>query len=99
MDIKEINKRTIEQFRAGGPIDGMHRERLVLLDDNRSQIRSAAHDPNDVRPRRWAVTGHRLEHGRAERPRLVRQFMRQSAGDGRNRRRTLYGSRQPADRR
>lgn len=31
MDIKEINKRTIEQFRAGGPIDGMHRERLVLL--------------------------------------------------------------------
>ena len=31
MDIKEINRRTIEQFRAGGPIEGMHRERLVLL--------------------------------------------------------------------
>ena len=31
MDIKEINRKTIEQFRAGGPIDGMHRERLVLL--------------------------------------------------------------------
>jgi deazaflavin-dependent oxidoreductase (nitroreductase family) len=31
MDIKEINRRTIEQFRAGGEIDGMHRDRLVLL--------------------------------------------------------------------
>jgi deazaflavin-dependent oxidoreductase (nitroreductase family) len=31
MDIKEINRRTIEQFRAGGEIDGMHRDRIVLL--------------------------------------------------------------------
>ena len=31
MDIKEINRKTIEQFRAGGPIEGMHRERLILL--------------------------------------------------------------------
>jgi deazaflavin-dependent oxidoreductase (nitroreductase family) len=31
MDIKEINRRTIEQFRAGGEIDGMHRDRLLLL--------------------------------------------------------------------
>ena len=31
MDIRETNKRVIEQFRAGGEIDGMHRERLVLL--------------------------------------------------------------------
>ncbi len=31
MDIKEINRTTIEQFRAGGEIPGMHRERLVLL--------------------------------------------------------------------
>ncbi len=31
MDIKEINRKTIEQFRAGGEIPGMHRERLVLL--------------------------------------------------------------------
>ena len=31
MDIRDINRRTIEQFRAGGPIEGMHRERLVLL--------------------------------------------------------------------
>ena len=31
MDMKETNRRVIEQFRAGGPIDGMHRERLVLL--------------------------------------------------------------------
>jgi deazaflavin-dependent oxidoreductase (nitroreductase family) len=31
MDIKETNQRVIEQFRAGGEIDGMHRERLLLL--------------------------------------------------------------------
>jgi deazaflavin-dependent oxidoreductase (nitroreductase family) len=31
VDIKEINRKTIEQFRAGGPIEGMHRERLILL--------------------------------------------------------------------
>lgn len=31
MDVREVNKRVIEQFRAGGEVDGMHRERLVLL--------------------------------------------------------------------
>jgi deazaflavin-dependent oxidoreductase (nitroreductase family) len=31
MDIKQINARVIEQFRAGGPIEGMHRDRLLLL--------------------------------------------------------------------
>lgn len=31
MDMKEINRKTIEQFRAGGDIEGMHRERLLLL--------------------------------------------------------------------
>ena len=31
MDVKEINKRVIEQFRAGGEIEGMHREGLLLL--------------------------------------------------------------------
>ncbi len=31
MDVKEINRRVIEQFRAGGPVEGMHRERLLLL--------------------------------------------------------------------
>lgn len=31
MDVKETNRRVIEQFRAGGPVDGMHRDRLVLL--------------------------------------------------------------------
>jgi deazaflavin-dependent oxidoreductase (nitroreductase family) len=31
MDVREVNKRVIEQFRAGGAVDGMHRERLVLL--------------------------------------------------------------------
>jgi deazaflavin-dependent oxidoreductase (nitroreductase family) len=31
MDIKEINRRVIEQFRAGGEIEGMQRDRLLLL--------------------------------------------------------------------
>ncbi|WP_103347509.1 nitroreductase/quinone reductase family protein [Amycolatopsis sp. CA-128772] len=31
MDVRETNRRVIEQFRAGGEVDGMHRERLALL--------------------------------------------------------------------
>jgi deazaflavin-dependent oxidoreductase (nitroreductase family) len=31
MDVRETNRRVIEQFRAGGPVEGMHRDRLVLL--------------------------------------------------------------------
>jgi len=31
MDVSEINKRVIEQFRSGGDIEGMHRDRLLLL--------------------------------------------------------------------
>lgn len=31
MDMEAINRKVIEQFRAGGEIDGMHRERLLLL--------------------------------------------------------------------
>lgn len=31
MDIRDVNRRVIEQFRAGGEIDGMHRNRIVLL--------------------------------------------------------------------
>jgi len=31
MDYREINRRVIEQFRGGGEIEGMHRDRLLLL--------------------------------------------------------------------
>lgn len=31
MDIRAVNRRVIEQFRAGGEVEGMHREVLVLL--------------------------------------------------------------------
>jgi deazaflavin-dependent oxidoreductase (nitroreductase family) len=31
VDVQATNRRVIEQFRAGGEVDGMHRERLVLL--------------------------------------------------------------------
>jgi deazaflavin-dependent oxidoreductase (nitroreductase family) len=31
MDVRETNHRVITQFRAGGEVDGMHRERLALL--------------------------------------------------------------------
>jgi deazaflavin-dependent oxidoreductase (nitroreductase family) len=34
MDIRETNRRVIAQFRAGGPIEGMHRERILLLTTN-----------------------------------------------------------------
>ena len=30
-DVREVNERVVEQFRAGGEVDGMHRERLLLL--------------------------------------------------------------------
>lgn len=31
MDIQEINRRVIEQLRSGAPIEGMNRDRLLLL--------------------------------------------------------------------
>jgi deazaflavin-dependent oxidoreductase (nitroreductase family) len=31
MDMQETNRKVIEQFRAGGEIEGMHRGRLLLL--------------------------------------------------------------------
>jgi deazaflavin-dependent oxidoreductase (nitroreductase family) len=31
VDIADVNRRVIEQFRAGGEVEGMHREVLVLL--------------------------------------------------------------------
>jgi deazaflavin-dependent oxidoreductase (nitroreductase family) len=31
MNMKDVNRRVVEQFRAGGEIQGMHRDRLVLL--------------------------------------------------------------------
>jgi deazaflavin-dependent oxidoreductase (nitroreductase family) len=31
VDVKEINRKVIEQFRAGGEVEGMHRDRLLLL--------------------------------------------------------------------
>lgn len=31
MNIKEINRKVVEQFRSGGPVEGMNRDRLLLL--------------------------------------------------------------------
>jgi deazaflavin-dependent oxidoreductase (nitroreductase family) len=31
MGIRDVNRRVIEQFRVGGEIEGMHRDRIVLL--------------------------------------------------------------------
>jgi deazaflavin-dependent oxidoreductase (nitroreductase family) len=31
MDILDTNRRVVEQFRAGGEVEGMHRDRLLLL--------------------------------------------------------------------
>jgi hypothetical protein len=30
-DVKAVNERVVAQFRTGGEVDGMHRERLLLL--------------------------------------------------------------------
>jgi deazaflavin-dependent oxidoreductase (nitroreductase family) len=30
-DMRAVNRKVVEQFRAGGPVEGMHRERLLLL--------------------------------------------------------------------
>ena len=45
MDVSEVNKRVIEQFRAGGAIDGMHRERLLLLTTTGARSGSAHTTP------------------------------------------------------
>jgi len=31
MEMAKVNEKVIEQFRSGGEVDGMHRDRLVLL--------------------------------------------------------------------
>jgi len=31
MDLQQVNRRVIEQFRSGGEVEGMHRDRLLLL--------------------------------------------------------------------
>jgi deazaflavin-dependent oxidoreductase (nitroreductase family) len=31
VDLKQRNQLVIQQFRSGGPVEGMHRERLILL--------------------------------------------------------------------
>src|SRR5215213_11933638 len=31
MDIKAVNRKVIDQFRAGGPVDGMDRSSMILL--------------------------------------------------------------------
>ena len=31
LDMKQVNARVIQQFRAGGPVEGMSRDRLLLL--------------------------------------------------------------------
>jgi deazaflavin-dependent oxidoreductase (nitroreductase family) len=31
MDMKETNRKVVDQFRAGGEVEGMHRDRLLLL--------------------------------------------------------------------
>ena len=34
MDVKAVNRRVIEQYRAGGEIEGMHRDRLLVIASN-----------------------------------------------------------------
>lgn len=50
MDIQAINRRVIEQFRAGGEIEGMHRERLLLLTTTGARTGSARTTPMMFHP-------------------------------------------------
>jgi len=45
MDIKQINARVVEQFRAGGPIEGMNRDGLLLLTTTGARSRRARTTP------------------------------------------------------
>lgn len=49
LNIAQINRRTIDQFRAGGPIDGMQRANLLLIDDDGGKDGPAPHSADDVR--------------------------------------------------
>jgi deazaflavin-dependent oxidoreductase (nitroreductase family) len=53
MDIKERNRQVIEQFRAGGPTEGMDRDRLLLLTTTGSR---------SGRPHTAPMTFHRDGH-------------------------------------
>lgn len=49
MDMKEINRVVVEQFRAGGAADGMDRDRLLLLTQRvGGPDRAGAYHPDDV---------------------------------------------------
>jgi deazaflavin-dependent oxidoreductase (nitroreductase family) len=50
MDIQAINRKVIEQFRAGGEIEGMHRERLLLLTTTGARTGSARTTPMMFHP-------------------------------------------------
>ncbi len=58
MDIKEINRRVIEQFRAGGEIEGMQRDRLLLLTTVGARIAQRRTTPPDAPPRPGAAAMH-----------------------------------------
>lgn len=50
MDIQAINRRVIEQFRAGGEIEGMHRDRLLLLTTTGAKTGTARTTPMMFHP-------------------------------------------------
>jgi len=54
-ELKAVNRRVVEQFRAGGVVEGMHRERLLLL-TTRGRVSGAEH----VTPMMFHREGDRL---------------------------------------
>ena len=65
MDIRDTNRRVIEQFRSGGPVEGMNREGLVLITTTGRVMRPSAHDTDDVHRRPRTCRGHCLERRRS----------------------------------
>jgi deazaflavin-dependent oxidoreductase (nitroreductase family) len=55
MDVRETNRRVIRQFRAGGEVDGLQRERMVLL----TTTGRTTGEPRTV-PMMYHRDGHRL---------------------------------------
>ena len=98
MDMKQINRKVIDQFRAGGQIEGMQRDRLILL-----TTVGARTGQRRTTPMMFHRDGSRLlviasNVGAPRHPRLVPQPGGQSCRDGRGRGRDLRGHGGPGGR-
>ena len=98
MDIKETNKKVIEQFRAGGEIDGMRRDRLVLLTTVGAKSGQRRTTPMMFHRDRGRLLVVASNAGAPEHPDWQQLTGGQSCRDGRGRGRDLRGHGGPGGR-